>query len=80
VHERGVHHLGRRGAEPQIMDSSAFERTFGIAPTPLTETIDATLAWYAQSLADRWHSRPPLMRARRNFRDHERLPQHCSRH
>ncbi|MGV9452601.1 NAD-dependent epimerase/dehydratase family protein [Streptomyces sp. NPDC003635] len=36
--------------EPQIMDSSAFERAFGAAPTPLAETIDATVAWYAQWL------------------------------
>lgn len=32
--------------EPQIMDSSAFERAFDTAPTPLAETIDATVAWY----------------------------------
>ncbi|MFF3347188.1 SDR family oxidoreductase [Streptomyces sp. NPDC002779] len=36
--------------EPQIMDSSAFERAFGTAPTPLAETIDATVAWYAERL------------------------------
>ncbi|MGW0911552.1 NAD-dependent epimerase/dehydratase family protein [Streptomyces sp. NPDC002784] len=33
--------------EPQIMDSSAFERAFGAAPTPLADTIDTTVAWYA---------------------------------
>ncbi|MFJ1580783.1 NAD-dependent epimerase/dehydratase family protein [Streptomyces sp. NPDC088182] len=32
--------------EAQIMDSSAFERTFEIRPTPLSETIGATLDWY----------------------------------
>lgn len=36
--------------EPQIMDSSAFERAFGTAATPLAETIDATVAWYAEWL------------------------------
>ncbi|MCL7425607.1 SDR family oxidoreductase [Streptomyces sp. YS415] len=36
--------------EPQIMDSSAFERAFGATPTPLAETIDATVAWYAEWL------------------------------
>ncbi|MFF3936936.1 NAD-dependent epimerase/dehydratase family protein [Streptomyces phaeofaciens] len=39
--------------EPQIVDSSAFERTFGVAPTPLEETLDATLAWYGELLAGR---------------------------
>lgn len=32
--------------EPQIVDSSAFERAFGTAPTPLADALDATLAWY----------------------------------
>lgn len=32
--------------EPQIVDSSAFTRTFGIAPTPLDEALQATVAWY----------------------------------
>lgn len=39
--------------EPQIMDSSAFEQAFGVAPTPLDRTLDATLAWYGQWLARR---------------------------
>ncbi|MFE7174534.1 NAD-dependent epimerase/dehydratase family protein [Streptomyces sp. NPDC057616] len=39
--------------EPQIMDSSAFERAFGVAPTPLGRTLDATLAWYGEWLAQR---------------------------
>ncbi|CAL9644609.1 NAD-dependent epimerase/dehydratase family protein [Streptomyces sp. enrichment culture] len=34
--------------EPQIMDSSAFERAFGARPTPLEETLDATVTWYEQ--------------------------------
>ncbi|KAB1145681.1 NAD(P)H-binding protein [Streptomyces luteolifulvus] len=38
--------------EPQIVDSSAFERAFGTAPTPLTQTVDATLAWYRAWLAN----------------------------
>ncbi|WP_210592961.1 NAD-dependent epimerase/dehydratase family protein [Streptomyces sp. GESEQ-35] len=37
--------------EPQIMDSSAFEQAFGVTPTPLAETVDATLAWYQEWLA-----------------------------
>lgn len=37
--------------EPQIMDSSAFEKAFGVAPVPLTKTVDDTLAWYRELLA-----------------------------
>lgn len=37
--------------EPQIVDSSAFERAFGMAPTPLEETVDETVAWYGQWLS-----------------------------
>ncbi|MDH2424186.1 NAD-dependent epimerase/dehydratase family protein [Sphaerisporangium sp. TRM90804] len=37
--------------EPQIVDSSAFERAFGTSPTPLPRTLDATLAWYGDWLA-----------------------------
>jgi nucleoside-diphosphate-sugar epimerase len=37
--------------EPQIVDSSAFEQAFGVAPTPLGEALDATLAWYGAWLA-----------------------------
>ncbi|WP_327321545.1 NAD-dependent epimerase/dehydratase family protein [Streptomyces sp. NBC_01210] len=36
--------------EPQIVDSSAFEGTFGVHHTPLTEALDATLAWYSEWL------------------------------
>ncbi|MEU6640863.1 NAD-dependent epimerase/dehydratase family protein [Streptomyces rochei] len=39
--------------EPQIMDSSAFERTFGAVPTPLADTVDATVAWYEEWLTGR---------------------------
>ncbi|MET7273764.1 SDR family oxidoreductase [Streptomyces flaveolus] len=39
--------------EPQIMDSSAFQRVFGVAPTPLADTVDATLDWYREWLASR---------------------------
>jgi nucleoside-diphosphate-sugar epimerase len=31
---------------PQVVDSSAFERTFGFGATPLEEALQATLAWY----------------------------------
>lgn len=37
--------------EPQIMDSSAFESTFATRPTPLTTTLDQTVAWYRDFLA-----------------------------
>ncbi|WP_309058549.1 NAD-dependent epimerase/dehydratase family protein [Streptomyces sp.] len=37
--------------EPQIVDSSAFEQAFGTRPTPLEETLDATVTWYEQWLA-----------------------------
>lgn len=39
--------------EPQIVDSSAFERAFGVTPTPLEETVDATVTWYEQWLSRR---------------------------
>lgn len=39
--------------EPQIMDSTAFERTFGAARTPLTDTVDATVIWYEEWLGSR---------------------------
>ncbi|MFE2356763.1 SDR family oxidoreductase [Streptomyces parvulus] len=37
--------------EPQIVDSGAFEQFFGVSPTPLAETLDATVTWYEQWLA-----------------------------
>lgn len=37
--------------EPQIVDSAAFERTFGVRPTPLDATLDATVEWYRALLA-----------------------------
>lgn len=39
--------------KPQIMDSSAFERAFGAVPTPLADTVDATVAWYEEWLTGR---------------------------
>lgn len=39
--------------EPQIIDSSDYERTFGAAPTSLGDALDATLAWYRGWLANR---------------------------
>jgi nucleoside-diphosphate-sugar epimerase len=39
--------------EPQIVDSSAFERAFGVRPAPLGEALDATVAWYRGLLAGR---------------------------
>lgn len=35
------------------MDSSAFEQAFGVAPTPLEETVAATLTWYEGLLGGR---------------------------
>ncbi|WP_327706639.1 NAD-dependent epimerase/dehydratase family protein [Streptomyces decoyicus] len=37
--------------EPQIVDSAAFARTFGVHPTPLNATLDATVDWYRTLLA-----------------------------
>ncbi|WP_435603712.1 NAD-dependent epimerase/dehydratase family protein [Streptomyces sp. bgisy130] len=37
--------------EPQIVDSTAFERAFGVRPTPLGATLDATVEWYRALLA-----------------------------
>ncbi|MCQ4214036.1 NAD-dependent epimerase/dehydratase family protein [Streptomyces longispororuber] len=37
--------------EPQIMDSTAFERHFGAVPVPLPEALDATVAWYGALLS-----------------------------
>ncbi|WP_069169872.1 NAD-dependent epimerase/dehydratase family protein [Streptomyces griseus] len=37
--------------EEQTVDSSAIEEAFGLTPTPLAETLDATLAWYGEFLA-----------------------------
>jgi nucleoside-diphosphate-sugar epimerase len=31
---------------PFILDSTAFETTFGMAPTPIDEALEATIAWY----------------------------------
>ncbi|WP_392674259.1 NAD-dependent epimerase/dehydratase family protein [Streptomyces sp. LN785] len=39
--------------EPQIVDSSAIERAYGLRANPLPATVDATLAWYGQLLATR---------------------------
>lgn len=32
--------------EPFVLDSSDFEQTFGVAPTPLDKAIEATIAWW----------------------------------
>lgn len=34
--------------ETQVMDSSDFERAFGVGPTPLARTLDDTLDWYRE--------------------------------
>ena len=33
------------------MDSSAIEKAYGLVPSPLPATVDATLAWYKELLA-----------------------------
>jgi nucleoside-diphosphate-sugar epimerase len=47
-----------------VMDSSRFQRTFGIAPTPLEESIAATLAWFRQAAATPKIDRPTRFRRR----------------
>ncbi|WP_030680454.1 NAD-dependent epimerase/dehydratase family protein [Streptomyces rimosus] len=37
--------------EPQIMDSTAFQEKFGVAPTPIETTLSQTLEWYRGFLA-----------------------------
>jgi len=32
--------------EPQVVDSGAIERAFGLRPTPLAEALPATVRWY----------------------------------
>lgn len=32
--------------KPFVVDGSRFERTFGLAPTPLRDAVNATVAWY----------------------------------
>jgi nucleoside-diphosphate-sugar epimerase len=32
--------------KPFVVDSSQFERTFGVKATPIAEAIKATVAWY----------------------------------
>ncbi|MEU0303766.1 NAD-dependent epimerase/dehydratase family protein [Streptomyces sp. NPDC006175] len=39
--------------EGQTVDSSAVEKAYGLSPTPLSDTLDATLAWYRAFLASR---------------------------
>jgi nucleoside-diphosphate-sugar epimerase len=36
---------------PYVLDSSAFETTFGVAPTPLDAALEETLAWWRTRLA-----------------------------
>ncbi|GGX70321.1 hypothetical protein GCM10010510_13270 [Streptomyces anandii JCM 4720] len=46
-------HTGQQILEPQILDSTAFERAYGVTPTPLAGTADTRLAWYGEWLASR---------------------------
>ncbi|WP_369208837.1 NAD-dependent epimerase/dehydratase family protein [Streptomyces sp. PU-14G] len=39
--------------EPQIMDSTAMQNAFGVEPIALDTTLDDTLAWYRDFLAER---------------------------
>jgi hypothetical protein len=36
-----------------VLDSSRFERTFNVSPTPFSESIPTTLAWFRSQPADR---------------------------
>jgi len=38
--------------QPFIVDGSPFEETFGMAPTPLDESLAATVSWYQDLAAD----------------------------
>lgn len=42
--------------KPYVVDSSAFETTFGVIATPLDEAIATTLQWYASQRADDPHA------------------------
>ncbi|MEU5825566.1 NAD-dependent epimerase/dehydratase family protein [Streptomyces sp. NPDC047803] len=39
--------------EAQIVDSTAIEKAYGLAPNPMPSTLDATLAWYGDLLTGR---------------------------
>ncbi|WP_399881543.1 NAD-dependent epimerase/dehydratase family protein [Streptomyces sp. BBFR51] len=39
--------------EPQIMDSTAFERTFAMTSTPMADTVESTVTWYEAWLGSR---------------------------
>jgi hypothetical protein len=32
--------------KPFVVDSSKFERTFGVVATPIEQSIEATVTWY----------------------------------
>ncbi|MFD0889918.1 NAD-dependent epimerase, partial [Streptosporangium algeriense] len=36
---------------PFVMDSSDFQTTFGVRPTPMDEALAATIAWWRDRLA-----------------------------
>lgn len=44
--------------EPFLLDGSAFEAAFGLRPTPLEESIPATVAWWREQRAGRVPDRP----------------------
>jgi nucleoside-diphosphate-sugar epimerase/quercetin dioxygenase-like cupin family protein len=45
---REVRAVGFQLDRPFVVDSSAFEQTFGIGATPLDEALSATVAWYRE--------------------------------
>jgi nucleoside-diphosphate-sugar epimerase/quercetin dioxygenase-like cupin family protein len=45
---REVLAVGFQLDRPFVVDSSAFEQTFGVAATPLDEALGATVAWYRE--------------------------------
>jgi nucleoside-diphosphate-sugar epimerase/mannose-6-phosphate isomerase-like protein (cupin superfamily) len=54
---REVRAVGYQLDRPFIVDSSAFERTFGIRATPLKEALTATVEWYRARAQDPRHGR-----------------------
>jgi hypothetical protein len=45
---RGMRETAYQFDRPYILDSSDFETTFGVAPTPLDDALKATIAWWRE--------------------------------
>ncbi|MFI0417285.1 NAD-dependent epimerase/dehydratase family protein [Spongiactinospora sp. 9N601] len=46
-----IKHIRYQFARPFVLDSSAFQNTFGVAPTPAGEALSATVAWWRERAA-----------------------------